>query len=245
MVIHFSGGKDSLVVLHKYKDDPSLEAVMFGDTGAVYPHMIQFIREICEKWNVPLVMVKPERDIHAYQEEHGLPSDMVPTTRSPEFAHVAKGNKQKIQSHIQCCGNMLWKPLYFASLKTKDKIVYRGIKNSDEHGTLPSGTVDENGVTWVNPIWDWSDADVFKYLADNNIEMPKHYKDVNASFDCWLCTAHIHSPTDKDRLVWTKKNYPSYWRPIMNRFKKLRQAINEEMAVLDKSIDFVLNRGNE
>jgi hypothetical protein len=31
----------------------------------------------------------------------------------------------------------------------------------------------------------------------------------------------------------------------MNRFKKLRQAINEEMAVLDKSIDFVLNRGNE
>jgi hypothetical protein len=76
----------------------------------------------------------------------------------------------------------------------------------------------------------------------HKIEIPKHYKDVNASFDCWLCTAHIHSPSDKARLVWTKKNYPTYWRAITNRFKKLREAITEEMQVIDKTIDFVLNK---
>lgn len=223
-----------------FKDDPDLECVYFGDTGDAYPHMMEFAIETCKKFKVPLKIIKAEMSQKEYHDKFGLPSDMIPIVRTPEAMPIRKeSGEQKIQSFVQCCAEMLWLPIYNASL---GKTVYRGIKKSDEHRTMGGDKItDKNGITWVNPIYDWTDDDVFDYLKKHNVEPARHYKQVNVSLDCVRCTAHTHSPTAVDRLRWTKENYPSYWPEIVSRFKKVDEAVKAEKKLIDEPFDFVLN----
>ncbi|MCH8313733.1 MAG: phosphoadenosine phosphosulfate reductase family protein [Nitrospinae bacterium] len=239
MIIHFSGGKDSLAVLHLYKDKDVI--VHFVDTGAVYPHVVEFVHDICKKWKMNLKVIKPKMVIEDYHKTYGLPSDMVPTERSPEKMVFRKADgEQKIQSHMQCCLNMVWLPMRDAILAEEDKRVIRGIKKCDEHGTVPDGHVDEFGIQYFFPIWDWSDQDVFDYLKKNNVSLPKHYEQVNSSFDCWLCTAHLASPTAKGRIEWTRKNhYKDLWPELKRRFQAVRRAVEEEQKIIDRAMQAV------
>jgi phosphoadenosine phosphosulfate reductase len=241
MIIYFSGGKDSLAVLHMFKDDPDLECVYFGDTGDIYPHMMKFVIDTCKKFNVPLEIIKAKMSQEKYHAEFGYPSDMVPVVRSPDAKSTMKNNgAQRLQSFMQCCANMCWLPMQERSL---GKVVYRGIKKCDEHGTdVENGyTNPVSGIQYINPIYNWTDDMVFEYLKKNNVELARHYKQINVSMDCVHCTAFTHSPTTVDRLRWTKENYPSYWPEIQNRFKKVKEAIDAEAKIIDEPFDFVLN----
>ena len=240
MIIYFSGGKDSLAVLHLFKDDPALECVYFADTGDVYPHVMDFVVDTCEKFKVPLEIVKPKMIQADYHKKFGLPSDLLPVVRTPEnFTFRGSNGEQKLQSYIQCCANMAWLPM---QEKAMGKTVYRGIKKSDEHEAVNNQGFDQStGINYFNPIWDWTDDDVFEYLKKNNIEPARHYKQVNTSMDCVGCTAFTHSPSAKERLRWTKENYPSYWPEIKRRFAVVNEAIKEEAKLIDEPFEFVLN----
>ena len=241
MIIYFSGGKDSLAVLHMFKDDPDLECAFFGDTGDVYPHMMEFVVSTCKKFNVPLEIIKAKMSQEKYHAEFGYPSDMVPTVRSPDAKSTSKnGGEQRLQSYLQCCANMCWLPMQERSL---GKVVYRGIKKCDEQGTdvVNGFTNPISGIQYINPIYDWTDDMVFDYLKKNNVEVARHYKQVNVSLDCIHCTAFTHSPSAVDRLRWTKENYPSYWPEIKRRFRVVNEAIKEEAKLIDEPFEFVLN----
>jgi len=240
MIIYFSGGKDSLAVLHLHKDDPALESVYFADTGDVYHHVMEFVISTCKKFNVPLEIVKPRMGQEEYHKRYGLPSDMIPIVRTPEnFMFRGSNGEQKIQSYHQCCSNMAWLPM---QEKAQGKTVYRGIKKADEHESVGNHGFDRaSGITYVNPIWDWTDEDVFEYLEKNNVEPARHYKQVNTSMDCVGCTAFTHSPSAVDRLRWTKENYPSRWPEIKRRFAVVNKAIKEEAKLIDEPFEFVLN----
>ena len=241
MIIYFSGGKDSLAVLHMFKDDPALECVYFGDPGDTYPHMLEFIIDTCKKFKVPLEIIKAKMPQKEYHEKFGYPSDMLPVVRTPETQSTMKNaGKQKLQSFVQCCANMCWLPMQEASL---GKVVYRGIKKNDEYMTdVENGFTNEiSGIQYINPIYDWTDDMVFDYLKKNDIEIPRHYKQVNVSMDCMGCTAFTHSPSATARLRWTKENYPSRWPEIVSRFKKVDEAVKAEKKLIDEPFDFVLN----
>ena len=236
MIIYFSGGKDSLAVLHQYKDDPKLSKVFFCDTGHSYPHMLDFVINTCEKFKVPLQIISPKIDIDLYQEQFGLPSDIIPITRSPEFIGINKKKQQKIQSLFSCCSSLFWNPLKDAVLAGTDRIVFRGIKEADEHGTVGGDFIDDMGIRWVNPIWTCSDDEVFAYLKENQIELASHYKETRSGFHCLYCTAHTHSSNDNERLTWTKKHYPKLWPRIKERFERVNLAIKEESDIRNISI---------
>lgn len=238
--IQFSGGKDSLVVLYLMRAELSDVTVYFGNTGIVYPHMVKFVQDTCEKLGATLKMVAPPIPIDAFHKAYGLPADIVPVEASFPMQQCVKVKRQTLlQSSLSCCSAMLWRPLHDAMLADGIKTVYRGSKADDDHVGVADGHIDENGITYRSPIWAWSDADVFAYLREVGAELPAHYAEVNNSFDCIGCTAWLNHAGATERLKWTKKNYPEQWPALEKRLKFVRDTLDFERKSVAGAFDLI------
>lgn len=238
--IQFSGGKDSLAILYLMRDRLKDVPVYFGNTGHVYPHMLNSVRKTCEKLGADLREIYPPTSIDSYQANFGLPSDIVPVEATATMAAFSKTpSKTRLQASIACCNAMLWQPLYQAMINDGIKTVYRGSKASDHHVGVSDGYIDANGITYRSPIWAWSDEDVLAYLTEVGAELPEHYSVVNNSFDCIYCTAFLNHKGANKRLQWTKKNYPEQWPLIERRLRDLRTTIVSEMETVKHSLSIL------
>lgn len=223
-VLQFSGGKDSTALL--YLATPHLDriTILFGDTGAVYPHVREHVERTCQKLGATLRVITPQESVRAYTERMGLPADIVPVEAS-DLMPVRGGTR--LQPYTRCCGEMLWRPMAQAINEMGAKIVLRGSKKCDSRLGVPDGYV-EGGITYRSPLWHWSDADVMAYLKEQGAELPKHYAEVPDSLDCWLCSAHLpHHGAAK--LKWTREHYPELFPIVAERIEKVRGVLLEHV----------------
>lgn len=233
--LQFSGGKDSLALLHLARPYLDKITVFFADTGGVYPHVVKFIHRTCAEMGANLVVVKPDMNVFDYTEKFGLPSDIVPVDVSPEMVRILPEKpKQMLQSPLTCCGNMLWTPTFNAIRERGIMLVLRGSKACDPHVTVPPGFKDEEGREYSSPLWDWSDEQVMAYLADK--EMPEQYPAIKDSMDCWACTAHMGGKYAKAKLEFAKKRYPELWPEMRDRIQRVRHTVAEETARINDAL---------
>ncbi len=61
-VVQFSGGKDSIVCLHLFKDVGDVQAI-YINTGCAFPRVSDFVAETCEEFGVPLIVARPENSV--------------------------------------------------------------------------------------------------------------------------------------------------------------------------------------
>jgi phosphoadenosine phosphosulfate reductase len=237
--IQFSGGKDSAALLHMLKDRRSEMTVYFGDSGAVYPHVLRFVRETCEQLGFPLRIVVPAMPINEFQARFGLPSDILPVEASAQMQpYIADKRAVLLQSPLTCCAAMVWRPMQEAMLADGITDIYRGSKKVDGHVGVPDGHVDAHGITYHSPLWEWSDAEVFTFLERQGAALPEHYRVVNSSFDCLTCTAFLNHPGAAGRLRWTQAHYPQSWPQIAARLTMVRDVVAAETALVAESMNF-------
>ena len=233
--IQFSGGKDSLAVLHMLKPHTDEVTAYFCDTGDMYQHIKDLVVKTCENLNVKLKIVRPKMDIKDFHKENGLPSDIVPISKIEAMRDTFKNKGASLQGSVHCCSLMLWKPLHDAMIEDDIRVIVRGAKKADAHMSVPDGFIDERGVKYKNPLWEMTDNEVFKYLRENNIELPKHYSEVNCSFDCVGCSAFLYEAGTPGRLAWTKKNLPERWEYLRARINTVRSVLEDETNRAKKS----------
>lgn len=223
--LKFSGGKDSLALLHLARPHLKNVTVFFANTGAVYPHVVSFVRETCKELGADLVTVEPFMPVQEFTERYGYPSDLVPTDLSPEmqWANTDK-ESQRLQSYFNCCGNMIWAPLQAAIKARGIKIILQGTKSCDPRVTLPAHK--DADFEYRSPLWDWSDADVMEYLADK--KQAAQYPAIMDSMDCWICTAHMTGQYAGAKLDYAKAHYPELWPEISRRVKAVRSTVTRE-----------------
>lgn len=237
--VQFSGGKDSLAVLHLMRDRLGPEAaVYFADSGMTYPHVTEFVKSTCERLGLTLKIVKPPVDISLFQAARGLPADMVPVEASAEMQpYLPAAKRVLLQSGLSCCSAMLWRPLQEAILSDGVKTVYRGSKKCDGQVGVADGHVDGHGIIYHSPLWNWSDDEVFSYLKNVGAELPAHYAAVNSSFDCYGCTAWLNHAGVPARLKWTKEAYPDLWPVIEMRLRMVRETLDRERRSIAEALD--------
>ena len=98
IAIQFSGGKDSLAALYLSEPVWDRATILHGNTGAMFPHMLAFVRETAERIGVPLVEVHPEVSVIQNIEEFGFPSSLVPIdSTSFKRNFLPNNNGAKIQ----------------------------------------------------------------------------------------------------------------------------------------------------
>lgn len=230
-ILQFSGGKDSLATLYLARPFLDKITVMFCDTGATFPHVLDFVNRTCDRLGANLQIVRPQIPVAEYTEQAGLPSDIVPAWATADVAqYLEKKPRQLLQSPMTCCGEMLFKPVYQAVLESGVKLVIRGAKKADKRVGVPPGHVDANGIEYASPVWDWGDAEVYWYLKTQGVFLPEHYGDVPDSLDCWLCTAHMPYGPAAAKLRYTKEHYPKLWPEVRERLGRVREAVASATA---------------
>jgi 3'-phosphoadenosine 5'-phosphosulfate sulfotransferase (PAPS reductase)/FAD synthetase len=208
-ILQFSGGKDSAACLHMFRDDPNVVA-LWVDTGNSFPHVKSYVYKMCNDYGMALHVTSPEIPVIEWQEQNGLPADVVPWDSTPFMKWMVKDDfGTSLVPYTTCCSANIWEPMNNATNKIGSKHVIRGSKKCDGHVGVPHGFTDQSGIYYESPLWDWTDADVFSYIEKNDIPLPDNYSASadSDSLDCWCCTAY-RGKSGTFRAEYLKDNYP-------------------------------------
>jgi phosphoadenosine phosphosulfate reductase len=178
--IAFSGGKDSLVVLHIALDvNPNLP-VVYNNTTVEFPETLQYVGELEKKWGFKVHMT----------------SSHVP------FFKAVKEKGWASHENRWCCKPYKDEPAYqFMSTQgfkaeitgtTRTESIYR---RSLSPIKIPKK---EPFMIRVNPIYDWNEWEVWRYIKENGLPYNPLYDKGYRRIGCWCCP--INGPTHYKRL---------------------------------------------
>ena len=241
-ILQFSGGKDSTALLYLAARSGHLDRVdvVFVNSGAILPEIEDFIRATCGRLGARLTVIGPAESV-VDRTRHALPTDLPPAWSDPGFAWLSRDPPgQLFQSPMACCGERLWRPMRDHVLASGHKLVLRGAKAADKHRGVPPGFVDEHGIRYEAPLWNWTNEAVFAYLKHEGVALPRHYAEFTDSFDCWCCTAYLTTDYGARKLAYIKREHPQYWPELSARLATLRAALRSESALVDIAISQVL-----
>lgn len=228
-VIQFSGGRDSLVLLHTQRhrlQEPNV-FVLYADSGNAFDHVRQFVFGTGLFHGIKIAVVGPETSSLEWTEQEGLPSDIVPAWAAPDTAWMNRvPPRQIVQSPINCCARNLWIPMQQFIHRVGATLVLRGTRQVDYHRGIKNGT--EFGVEYDSPLWDWSDDEIEQYIETHDLILPEHYPRVKESLDCWGCTAYLNTPAGLARLRYIKQHHADKWSILSDRLRRLRGVVADE-----------------
>jgi len=177
----FSGGTDSLVLLHLTlplkKDIP----IVFVNTRQEFPIMLKFMEEVKEKWNLKnFYEIKAEENkLHRFIEKYGL--------KTPEFT-------------TECCNYHKIAPMMKAIQDFGFEAFFVGLRGV-EHEERAKETFysPRKNHTRVHPLLFWRQQDILNYVKENNIKTNPLYNQGFTSLGCTICTEKNLDPNAHER----------------------------------------------
>jgi phosphoadenosine phosphosulfate reductase len=226
--LQFSGGKDSLAVLHLMRAHWDKLVVYWTNTGDPMPETLEIVASVREM--VPN-FVEIRGDVQNSIAEHGIPTDLLPATATP-IGIMGAGRGVKMQDRYSCCWRALMEPMHRRMKEDGITTLIRGQKNADVlKGPLKSGDELE-GITYVYPLEGWSDEQVFNYLTSEGIELPRFYQTMKSSPDCLNCSAWW----GEGRAQYLKDNHPAAHVLYQQRLKAIKIAVVEHIDAFTNEV---------
>lgn len=232
--LQFSGGKDSLALLTLWRAKLADTLVCWVNTGASYPETLAQMRTLKE--TVPHFL-EITSDQPTQVDREGYPTDLVPLHFTPmgrETVDEPYNKLVRLQDTFRCCSANIWQPLYQAMKANGITTVLRGQKRVDKYKAAYLSGYREDGITYIFPLQNWTDADVFKYLADNNVPLPVHYsRGEKKGHDCWSCTGYLDEDAGRihnlprDRREEVMRRLQAISATILYQWKPLAQLLGE------------------
>ena len=177
----FSGGTDSLVLLHLTLPLKQDLPVVFVNTRQEFPIMEKFIEEVRGEWGIKdFHEVKAEKNkLHDFIEKYGL--------KTAEFTTECC-NYHKIAPMIKAIGDFGFEA-FFVGL--------RGVEH-EERAKETFFSPRENHIR-VHPLLFWRQEDVLGYVKQNNIRTNPLYNQGFTSLGCTICTEKNLDPNAHER----------------------------------------------
>lgn len=222
IALQVSGGKDSLACLFLMEPYWDKMTVYWVNTGDAYPETVLAMYYICQ-------MVPNFVEINGEQPKvvqmHGYPSDIVPVTHTA-FGRTSSGEDGPlIQSRYECCWRVIMEPMAKKMEEDGITLVIRGQKNIDAlKAPIKSGT-EENGITYLFPIEDWTDQQVMEYLRSIEVPIPRFYETLESAPDCRTCTAYW----DHGVAKYLKQHHPEHHVEVQRRLGVIGSAVEKHM----------------
>lgn len=215
----FSGGRDSIVLLHILEPYLDEILVIWVNTGAAYESTLKQMGQV--RNTVPHffeITTDQPSDI----EKWGYPTDILPVRYDRQlFGYL----EPKLQTTISCCTKNIWLPTQLCLKDKQIKVCYIG---SREDETLHDSRWDgiRQGIEFKYPLRKWTVQMVQDYVKKHNIMVPPYYSQgEEKSRDCWNCTGYL----------WERRAsiaaLPFYQKQeLIQRLTQIDNAIADERA---------------
>jgi phosphoadenosine phosphosulfate reductase len=239
--VSFSGGKDSTLLVWLLREAGRLGdvTVYHTDPGDFFPELREHIAEV-ESWCPNFIRI--QTNSQAWGRENGWPSDLVP--HSSHFLGQQMEEGPRLSARYDCCfANLMW-PLYSRIKADGHTLLLRGTRRSDMK-RLPVKTGDNpDGVELFYPIQEWTEDQVFAFVKEHGVPLPRYYDHFRQGPDCARCTAWW----GENRAAYLRDHHPELFmdyqermtviagavaRPLLNLQRELQAA--QQVAVLDKA----------
>ncbi|MBT0160503.1 phosphoadenosine phosphosulfate reductase family protein [Candidatus Bathyarchaeota archaeon A05DMB-2] len=184
-----SGGKDSLVVLHIALEANPDVSVIYNNTTVEFPETLQYMRRLQKEWGFTLHITQSDKPFFKAVKDRGWATHenrwcCKPYKDLPAFQFLSsRGYKAEIT------GTTRTESIYRRSLtpiKTPKKEPY---------------------IIRVNPIYDWNEWEVWRYIKENDLPYNPLYDLGYRRIGCWCCP--INGPTHYKRL---RKTHPHLFK---------------------------------
>jgi phosphoadenosine phosphosulfate reductase len=199
----FSGGKDSLVVLHiALEVNPNIP-IIYNNTTVEFPETLQYVRKLQEEWSFDLHITKSDISFFKAVKERGWAT----------------------HENRWCCKPYKDEPasLFLSSRGFKAEITGTTRTESIYRRSLSPIKIPkkEPYMVRVNPIYDWNEWEVWRYIRENNLCYNPLYDMGYRRIGCWCCP--INGWTHYRRL---KKTHPKLYGFLLN-FKPLHPQMQK------------------
>lgn len=223
VALHFSGGKDSLAVLHLLRPWWNKLTVYWLNPGDPFPEMLELMASV--KRLVPNFVEVAGRQRETIAAG-GWPSDVVPIKFTPAGQFVFGEQPFKVQGRLDCCWNSLMLPMHERMKADGVTCIIRG-KRAEEGDKTPSRSGEiHDGIELVYPLLDWTEADVLDFLKTRGVSLPPSYAHASHSLDCLSCTAWWGEGLSR----YLAAKHPEQHREYVRRIGLIKRAIAEQMA---------------
>ncbi len=186
--VAFSGGKDSLVVLHIARQYVARIPVVFNNTGVEFPETRAYIRQLSEEWDLNLIVTPYyKKSFWDCVDEYGYP-------------HIRSKKHSKGGSYSpRCC-------YYLKEMPTKLAIKSYGLKamftgQTAVESRMRMFTARDKGICYfhtqyncqkINPILWWTEDEVWQYIKVKELSCNPLYNEGAPRVGCMPCTSHLH-----------------------------------------------------
>ena len=184
----FSGGKDSQVIYELAKMSGVKFDAHFNFTTVDPPELLKFIKDFYPnvQWHRP--------EISMFKL---IPKNLMPPTRMIRY----------------CCS-------YLKERGGSGRIVITGIRSQESYKRSKRKMVEScyknPGKKYINPILDWTEADVWEFIKGQKLKYCKLYDEGYKRIGCILCPMQRISGKLMDA-----KRYPKFYKAYLLAFKKM------------------------
>lgn len=210
IALSFSGGKDSAACLKLLRPQLRDITVVWCNPGNPFPAMRAYMDLVAA--SVPH-FVEVTGDLVAFQQHHGYPVDTLPVWSTSVGQAITDTHlPHTFTSPFHCCYENMWTPLHNYLQREGFDCIIRGQKKADLKQNRQARVEGaREGVEFIYPLDDWTDAEVLAYLGPE--DMPPFYREgVVSSQDCRTCLAYEHE--NPQRLRFLKKVDPAAYEEL-------------------------------
>ena len=192
IALAWSGAEDVAVLDMMHRIDPKAARAFVLDTGRLNPETYELIDEVQAKYKIRIDILAPD-------------------AAAVEKMVAAKGINlfyRSLENRKECCGVRKVEPLN-RILKTLDGWI-TGLRRTQAvtRGKLSKVEIDfqHDKIVKVNPLADWSTAQVFEYLQTNKVPTNKLHSMGYPSIGCAPCTRAVKPGEDERAGRWWWEN---------------------------------------
>lgn len=236
VVVQFSGGKDSLTVLHLVKQVMEERGekfplkVGFKDEELVSPDVLEFMNEYRKKdwvdlawWAVPLMrsryVLGKVYDMVHWPEPEGEERDWL--RPKPEWSITEGSDKIFDQNTYDEHVVKMYKGrvAFLNGVRAQESLMrLRSCMNKVNQNYIAASSVSR--LKLCKPIYDWSEDDVFKFFYDNDIRYCEIYDQQHIVNRPYRVSPPIASEAAKC-FSKLRETHPEYWQGVVNLFPEM------------------------